>query len=445
MGPLLLIMVAAGASAYGLALYFSQSVLDHWLYDSAISLANRVRWENGRTSVDLSEGAREILEWDVVDRIYFEVISEQGERLVANAALPPPHIAPTTERPTYYDAVVGDARVRMLAIALKGPHENPVIVKVAETQLKREALASRVLWISITLAVGLSALSAAIIWHAIGAGMNSIEIAVRNARRKHAVAPLSPIAIDPSIPQEVVPLVHEINDLIQDLSAAHRLNQRFIADAAHQLRTPLATLRVQLDVALRERDSSRHLQAINNAVALLTRMGRMLHQLLTLAKADENEFGNVGAGMVDIDLLAREELERRIDDAVAIDVDLGYAGPGRPVFVSGMDQLLREAIGNLLDNALRYSGCGSRVTVGVSTESTPELYVEDNGPGIPDNERTKIGQRFYRVPGVGGDGCGLGLAIVTEIARRHDARLVLETPAESKGLRARIVFETSGS
>ena len=439
MVPLVLIMMAGGACAYGLAQYFSQTVLDQWLYDSAISLANRVKQENGRTTVDLPEGAREILEWDVVDRIFYEVISERGERLIGNAALPAPPSAIRGNRPLYYEGRVNDALVRVLAVGVPVPGQQPVLVKVAETRLKRNALASQVLWISVALSVLLAAVSGAVIWYAIGSGMASMEKAVRDVRSVHAAAPLSPISIGSTFPREVFPLVQEINDLIENLAAAHRLNQRFIADAAHQLRTPLAGLRVQLELARREHDAVRHATAIDDAVHALTRIGHTLHQLLTLAKADRNETGLAPQAAVDIDLIAREEAERRIDDALAAGVDLGYSGTGRPVWVRGHADLLREAVANLLDNALRYGAAGRHVTVGVAA-AAPEIYVEDSGPGIPDGEREKVRQRFYRIPGTVGDGCGLGLAIVEEIVRRHAGSLLLDRRSGGTGLRARVVF-----
>ncbi len=442
MGPLVVIMIAGGACAYGLAQYFSHNVLDQWLYDSAISLANRVKWENGTATVDLPEGAREILEWDVVDRIFYEVMSERGEHLIGNAVLPAPPRVPAGKRPVYYEASVNNAHVRILAVGVPGPHGNPVVVKIAETRLKRDALASQVLWISVALSILLATASAAVIWYGIGAGMASMEKAVRDVRSVHAAAPLSPIAIDGALPQEVFPLVQEINDLIETLSAAHRLNQRFIADAAHQLRTPLASLRVQLELALREQDAVRHETAINDAVLALTRMGHTLHQLLTLAKADRNESGGASQARIDIDLIAREEVERRIDDALAAGVDLGYAGAGEPVWIPGQEELLREAVANLLDNALRYGAAGKLITVGVSA-ARPEVFVEDRGPGISESERDKVRQRFYRIPGTQGEGCGLGLAIVEEIVRRHAGSLVLENRADGAGLRARFIFEAA--
>ena len=442
MGPLLLIMVAGGACAYGLAQYFSHAVLDQWLYDSAISLGNRVKWQGGTAFVDLPEGAREILEWDVVDRIFYEVISDRGGRLIGNAMLPAPPPSADTMKPAYYEGHVNDALVRVLAVRLRGPDHNAVLVKVAETRLKRNALASQVLWISVALSILLAAVSAVVIWYGIGNGMASMEKAIREVRSVHAAAPLSRIPVDATLPREVFPLVQEINDLIENLSTAHHLNQRFIADAAHQLRTPLASLRVQLELALREHDAVRHARAIDDAVTALTRMGHTLHQLLTLAKADTTESGVVPKTRVDIDLIAREEVERRIDDALAAGVDLGYAGAGKPVWIHGQEELLREAVSNLLDNALRYAAAGRHVTVGVSA-AAPEIYVEDKGPGIPVGEREKVRQRFYRIPGTVGDGCGLGLSIVEEIVRRHSGSLVLENRGNGPGLRVRFIFAST--
>lgn len=444
MGPVVLVMILGAASAYGLARYFSQNVLDQWLYDSAVSLANRVSWEGGRPTVDLSEGAREMLEWDVMDRIYYEVVFGRGERLVGNAMLPAPPVLPRlSQRAVYYNGLVRNVRVRLIAVAVRVPREELVIVKVAETQLKRKALASQVLWISVALALLLALVSALVIWYAIGRGMASMETAVRDVRKLHAAAPLSPIAADQNLPEEVLPLVEQINDLINDLASAHQLNQRFIADAAHQLRTPLTTLRVQLEVALRERDPERHTRAIDDAVRALTRIGYTLHQLLTLAKADRDDAGLVGR-LVDLDLVAREEVERRIDDALAAGVDLGYAGAGKPVFIHGQEELLRETVANLLDNALLYGATGRHVTVGIIADS-PELYVEDRGPGIPESERERVRERFYRLPGTQAEGCGLGLAIVEEIVRRHAGSLVLETGVDGTGVRVRCIFPAASS
>jgi two-component system sensor histidine kinase TctE len=155
-----------------------------------------VKWENGRASVDLPEDAREILEWDVIDRVFYEVISGSGERLMGNAFLRAPPSPPSAASgPVYYEAWVGGAPVRVLAVALGVPSGNPVVVKVAETTLKRDTLSSQVLRISAALSVLLAGISAAVIWYGIGSGVASMEKAVREVRSVHAAAPLSPIEL----------------------------------------------------------------------------------------------------------------------------------------------------------------------------------------------------------------------------------------------------------
>ena len=441
--PLLAVTLLAGTAAYGLARHFSDSVLDQWLYDSAVALVNRVRWEEGRASIELPDAARSILEWDVVDHVFFEVLTvDDDRRMLGNSMLPNPvgaRLSPGSH--VYYEARVNGEPVRLVAVSVARPGAETVIVKVAETQRKRLILSRQVLWLSVALSLLLAAASAMLTWYGVGNGIASLQGAVRDVRALHAKAPLTAIPTQDDLPQEVFPLIEEINSLILDLSTAHRLNQRFIADAAHQLRTPLATLRVQLELALRERDPERHARAINDAVDVLGRMGRVLHQLLTLAKADEDYAKDDPRPLVDIDQIAREEIERRLDDAVAAGVDLGYEGLDRPVQVSGDAALLGEAVANLLDNALRYGAAGKHVTVGVKCDPLPEIYVEDSGPGIAPGEQDKVRDRFYRIPASPGDGCGLGLSIVEEIARHHAATFLLHNrDSTSSGLRARLVF-----
>ncbi len=452
MGPLLVLTLLAGASAYGLARHFAEAVLDQWLYDSAISLASRVKWENGRASADLSDSARAIIELDVVDRVFYEVHAADGRRILGNVFMPDPSNFPrSSENNIFYESTINGTPVRVVALSIARPGVETVIVKVAETLRKRLTLARQVLLISVALSLVLAAMCAMLAWYGVGQGMASVQKAVREIRTLHASAPLEPIPTLGDLPLEVMPLVEEINNLILDLSSAHRLNQRFIADAAHQLRTPLATLRVQLELALREQDPERHARAINDAIEVLSRMGRVLHQLLTLARADEGYPEKNARPLVDIDRMAREEIEQRLDDAVAAGTDLGYDGPEQAVHVEGEEALLREALANLLDNALRYGRPGGQITVGVKAGPPAEIHVEDNGPGIPATERDKVRDRFYRMPASPGDGCGLGLAIVEEIARRHGVTLLLEDAEAAageehngqnghKGLRARLVF-----
>lgn len=436
--PLGALTILAGIAAYALASHFTKVVLDEWLYDSAIALANRVHMVDGEVVIDLPRGAREIVEWDVVDRVFYEVITGSGERLSGNAVIPDP---PTPLRPgrayRYYEGVVQNAAVRILVTRVELPDSKSVAVKVAETRNKHNALALQMQWISVALTLFITIICSFLVWAGVRSGISSMERAVDAAGERQVVAPLQPIIIGEDMPLEMHPLVDAINRLIGDLAAAHGLNQRFIADAAHQLRTPLATLRVQLDMARRERDPERHAAALEDAVNALTRMNHMLHQLLTLAKVDHAAME--GGATTDLVEMARQEVERYFEKAAARGIDLGYAGGSEPIVVHGRIELLREALGNLIENAIEYGGRDGRVTVGVAA-ATAEIYVEDSGPGISMTELPKVRDRFYRVPGSAGDGCGLGLSIVEEITRQCGGELILETGPEGRGLRAKMRF-----
>ena len=439
-GPVLLLTLLAGVSAYTVARHFTDGVLDQWLHDSAISLANRVHWNEREVSVDLPDGVREMLEWDLVDRVFYEVVSVKGDRIAGNVYLPAPPRAMTANAELFYNGNVHGTRVRVLALALSAGDGRSVIVKVAETQQKRSSLAWQLLWISVAVSLLFALISATLIWGGIGRGIASMENAVRAMRLRDASAKLVPIEVPPTTPVELIPLVEQINRLIEDVTASHRVTERFVVNAAHQLRTPVAALRVGLETATRERDPQRRSEAIEDAVQVVAHMSRVLHQLLTLARADEKGVHPPSEARADIDRIAREEVERRLDDAVALDIDLGYEGPSAPVNVAADSGLVREALANLLDNALLHGASGGHVTVGVRAGDAPELFVEDRGPGIPAAERERIGDRFYRVPGTPGEGSGLGLSIVNEIARLYGGRLVLESGTNGVGLRARLLL-----
>ena len=440
LAPLVLVTLLASLVAYAGARHFSSAVLDQWLYDAAISIANRVHWQLQQPGAATRTPAAPSLDEDLVDRVLYQVTADDGRTLAGNAALGAPPKRPGTPnaRHLYFDVVNG-AAVRVVAVRVSRGGRD-MLVLAAESVQRRTTLARQLSWLALGLSIMLAAVASGVIWYGIGRGITATEKAMRNAWHDGSTAPLVPLAVTPDMPTEVLPLVAQINRLIEELVASHRVNERFIANAAHQLRTPVATLRVQLEAASREADPLRRAAHIDDAVRVVAHMSRALHQLLTLARADERAGHPLGHAWVDIDRIARDEVEARLDDAVALGVDLGYEGPGEPVIVDGTAELVREALANLLDNALRYGGAGGIVTVGVDAAPSPQLYVEDRGPGIPEDERARVTDRFYRLPGTSGEGCGLGLAIVDEIARLCDAKLRLDAGATGAGLRATLVF-----
>ena len=431
--------IACCVAAYGLSSHFSQRVLDQWLLDSAMSLIKQVHAEHGKTVINVTPDALEIFEWDALDRVYYEIDSAHEGRLLGNT--PMPHVSGELiagEDPLFYDATIQGADVRALAMAITAANGDVVQIRMAETRNKRGLLAREVLISTLMFSIFVVSLVGYIIWRGIGAGIALLETTVRDIRSLHSASPLSPINKE-AVPIEVVPLVQDLNDLIIELSTSLREKQRFVADAAHQLRTPFASLRVQLELARRESDPVKHQLAIDSALAVINGTTRMLHQLLTLARVDESPAGLATSQAIDIVALVREEVERRSDEVWKAGGDIGYEGPSKPVLVMGNSTLLREAIANLLDNACKYAE-GGIITAGIIADR-PEIFVEDNGPGIPASERGRVRDRFYRIPGGISEGCGLGLAIVEEIVKHHHASLLLEDARRGRGLRARIVFE----
>lgn len=438
MGPLVAVLLVAGASAWGLAQHFSQRALDQWLYDSAVTLAKQVRFVAGKARMDIAGPAIEMFEVDVSDQVFYEVSTAAGARVMANAAVPsPPEVSDAVLEPVYYDTAVLGLQVRAIALRVQGSGGEAVLVKVAETRNKRDSLANEVLVATLAIVAMLVVASVALISTGIGRSLAVLEPIVqrvRGGRRGFAALPEGR-----EVPSEVRPLVHTINALMREISEEHAARQRFVADAAHQLRTPLAALRVQLDLALREKDPGRHGEALADAAAVLSRTSHLIHRLLTLSRVDQASEDATPMERVDLDRLAREEVESWIDRALARGIDLGYDNPGHPVLIPGRGALLHEALSNLIDNALTYAGAGGPITVGVS-DGPPRLFVEDGGPGIPEGERERVRGRFYRIPGTPGEGCGLGLAIVDEIARIHGARLLILSREGGPGVRVVLEF-----
>jgi two-component system sensor histidine kinase TctE len=231
-----------------------------------------------------------------------------------------------------------------------------------------------------------------------------------------------------------------MNDLLARLSSALSAQQRFIADAAHQLRTPLAGIKTQAELALRQQsmDEVHHtLLQLNTATGQST---HLVNQLLSLARAEPGATRTQPSQRLDLDELARDTTTEWVPRALARNIDLGFDGAA-DAMIDGDTWLIREMLVNLLDNAIRYTQPGGRVTARVAAEDAHVLLsVEDNGTGIPAAERELVFERFHRVLGTGTDGCGLGLAIVREIAQSHNAHARLAAGAQGIGTLVSIVF-----
>jgi two-component system sensor histidine kinase TctE len=252
---------------------------------------------------------------------------------------------------------------------------------------------------------------------------------------------LSPVP-QTGLPREARVLAARINELLARLGSAIRAQKRFVTDAAHQLRTPLAAVTLQVERAERAPDVATQREALQALHRSVERAGRMAQQLLSLARTDPEAIHTVELKPLDLVGLARRVGEEWIPQALRRDIDFGLIAPPVPVTITGDERLLGELLSNLIDNALRYGRAGGRVSVIVEEQPKPTLSVQDDGPGIPEDERVKIFERFYRVEGSIGDGCGLGLAIVDEIARLHSSTVEVSSGADGRGSRFSVAFDT---
>lgn len=311
------------------------------------------------------------------------------------------------------------------------------IVVVAQPQEARDELSAAMALSVIWPMLALIPVLALLIWLAVRSGLRPLEsIAAAVARRSPAL--MEPLRVS-ALPRELEPLVSALNDLLERLAHALQVQRDFVADAAHELRTPLAAVGLQAQLVERASSGQERAEAVGRLRAGLQRATHLVQQLLTLARQDPSTAARP-AGPVRLNDVVREALGDFVSQAHAKRIDLGLVQDD-PVRISGDAEGLRILVGNLLDNAIRYTPEGGRVDVSVSRdEGEGVLEVSDDGPGIPAQERTRVLRRFYRPPGSGAAGSGLGLAIVKEIVDRHGAAITLET-APGGGLRVSVRFD----
>ena len=319
-------------------------------------------------------------------------------------------------------------------VRLPGREARQALVQVAETREKRSVLATEIIKGVMLPQFVILPLAVLLVWLALARGiqpLNQLEERIR-ARNSDDLSPLD----HRTVPLEVAPLVASVNDLLTRLSDSLATQKRFLTDAAHQLKTPLAGLRMQADLAQREGTSTeelkRSLEHIGNASIRAT---HTVNQLLALARAESSSTLQAFVAC-DIARLTIEVVRDSVPRALEKHIDLGYDGaqPGDPgVWVDGNSTLLKELVRNLLDNAMNYTPSSAEkpgvITARVLADPFGRmlvLQVEDSGPGVPEAERELIFQPFYRALGSGADGSGLGLPIVQEIARQHGAELTVE-------------------
>jgi len=446
--PLALLVPLTAALFYRLALAPALDSLDRSLDGSALALERLVAVQDGQPVLRMSEDIDTTLRSDRFDSVYWVVSGPNGRFLGGDPALAGvggPR-APVDWR--FVDARFQGSEVRVVL------HSWPCVVdaldvssgqceaRVAETLNKGHGVEQQVL-AAASSAMLVEALVLAVLgWFAIARSLRPVESLSKDIEQRSSDQ-LGPVD-RPDIPREVAPLVTALNGLFARVVAASAAEKAFLADAAHQLRTPLTALRTETELALLESPPPQLEGLLRRLHIGTTRAARLAHQLLAQARAD-HDLHNSPAERFDMKQIASEAAEEWVSRSVDCGIDLGFELEAAPV--DGHGFLLREMLANLLHNALNYAGPGARVTIrtfslpGLDPHRPPNavLEVEDNGPGIPPDLRERAFERFQR-GNAGGTGSGLGLSIVRDIAQHHRAHVELLDGPGGVGLKVRVTF-----
>src|SRR5689334_3503775 len=435
--PIAALLVLGALVAYYPSLEPATAAYDQGLIDVGISLGTYIRTDDSGFKLTLPVAVDQVLRRDSYDTVYYSVVGPSGEQIAGDEGLPGP---PPDARnlPVSYDTAYKGQKVRAIALAAKCG-DALCRVQVAETMVKRNRLARDILFSSLLPEMLIAFATLIIVWFGVKRGLGPL------ARLSDEIKQRSPGDLRPidaaGAPEETQPLVSALNGLLDEVAQASRNQQRFLANAAHQLRTPLAGLQAHTELALAKPLTPEVRAELEQVRQATIRTGRLANQLLALARAEPGARGN--AAELNLKSLAESEADGWVHQALARDIDLGFDLQWAPV--QGDAFLLREALANLVHNALEYSQRGGHVTVRTGRNGTHSfLEVEDDGPGIPPPERDRVLERFYRVPGTPGTGSGLGLAIVREIATGHGATISITDAtgdvSGTRGCRVAITF-----
>ena len=432
--PLLVVLPVLGAALYQQVQRSAQSWLDEGLEDTALTLAGQIDLRGGEPRIDISATMDRALRFDRQDDVFYLVLAPRGEVLQGDAGLVDlqPRPAPQAAGSVYYgDVRLRDRELRLVQLG-RDCGDGACQVLVAETLHKRDALQREIATFVALNGGTLAVLLGVAGWWAVRRGLTPLTGLSAELERRdlHRLTPLTA-----RLPRELVPLQAAFNRLFERLDRAAGAQREFLADAAHQLRTPLTSLQTEIELAMLEPHDQRVDPLLERLRQRVVRSARLAQQLLSLARAEDR---TVDIGQrIDLRDIAIESGQDWAHRSLPSGVDLGFELAEAPAL--GHAFLLREALENLIHNAVSYAGAGARITVRCGTGLDGSWFeVEDNGPGIAPADRPAAMQRFRRGDTAVGTGSGLGLAIAADIAARHGGQLQLLDACGGPGLRARI-------
>ncbi|NVJ93464.1 MAG: sensor histidine kinase [Methylocystaceae bacterium] len=436
--PLTLMAIALVAESYFSSKKSIEDIHDRMMVALAWSISENVLENDGDM---LSEQALDILSLSSNEKLFYQVLGPKNSFITGHAELPEP---PTDKQlkggtPYFYDATFDGDPVRMLSMRflVEGRIINGwVQIRVAQTLSERKELLKKAViqsTIRILTVVVLASLLAVI---GVNRGLDPLT-RLQSAIQKRSYNDLRPI--NPDIPQEIEKVVSELNNLLFRLEDSIDNQRRFISNASHQLRTPLAALQAETELALREIKDPKSLIALSDILKATKQTSRLAQQLLSLTRVRGNPKGGMSQTEFNLVQVSKEVTLNWVKRALAKGKDLGFETDLEEATLSGSEVQIREMLSNLIDNAINYGGDIISVRLRRVGKKVA-LEVEDDGPGIPEKLRGQVFERFVRLDERAGEGCGLGLDIVREIAVGHDGTIELLDGKDKHGLLVCVLF-----
>jgi two-component system sensor histidine kinase TctE len=436
LAPLMILWPISMAVEYSLAYSVANTAYDRELRNELAIISRQLSYRDGAVSLTIPAVSRQMLVSDELSETAFQIRGLENEVLDGDRDLAGVEFQPDMEpeRVYYRNDTLRQREVRVAYVfAQVRGLTGAVLVQVAETEEKRTLLASNIIGGVLAAQFVLLPMALLLVWFGLSKGIAPLEEIRRTigSRRSQDLSPIDPT----DAPEEIRPFIDSINDLMRRLEMSMKSQQRFVADAAHQMRTPLAGLKTQAELALRQRDPDGIEQTMRQIAVGADRASRLISQLLALARAESHS--QLSMGRIDMKIVVEHVTRDWVPAAHDKGIDLGYEPLVDVAIVDANVLLLRELFGNLLDNAIRYTPVGGTVTVRLGLDGDSVFVdVEDNGMGVPAAERDLVFARFYRVLGTDSEGSGLGLAIVREIAELHNG--AVELMASQQGARFRV-------
>lgn len=433
--PLFLLLWAV---VYYSGLYFINAAFDRSLIRRTYALADRVEVRRGKVQIDLPVAARELLAFDREDLLSHSITDPQGKVIEGMPDMPPMpgNKKLQTNHVVLYEGVKEGEKVRVAAFALslKGTSaKGQVLIRVSETLTHRTALARRATLAIIVPMLLMTLAAGAAIAYGVGRGLDPVR-RLRDQIIARSALDLRPIPLS-GTPAELRPFLNEINSLLRRLAEAIEAQSRFVADAAHQLRTPIAGIRAQAEAALAHTHQDTH--ALQRIAFAATGMGNLVQKLLMLARVDAAQ-NTLHLSRLDSTEVIGDVSREWAPSLLAKEVEISFCAAEEAAWIMGDVQMLREMLSNLIDNAQRYGG--TQIVLSVQRAAQKVIWrVMDNGPGIPEHQREEVFAPFHRLSD-SIDGAGIGLTIVARIAHLHAAHIQLTSAEHGSGLTVQIEF-----